>query len=212
MIAELLLIVMTVAIGTLVYSFASTAFGGFGSGFSNLVVGAGQQLSENLAIEQVFFYNNVNNNSANVNPIVGCAPYSAPGGHCGGILYVRNVGINPITITNIYLVNVTSTGDQAITTVSAAVTCSSSTLAASTVCFAISDSTHLYQSAFNSSMTSGIRVVPGQAIAIHVILPDSSSSCAVGTPQYCVVAFGGTTYAFTIVTSRGNNFVAYESA
>ena len=33
-IAELLLIVITVAIGTLVYSFASTAFGGFGSGFS----------------------------------------------------------------------------------------------------------------------------------------------------------------------------------
>jgi hypothetical protein len=211
-IAELLLIVITVAIGTLVYSFASTAFGGFGSGFSNLVLGAGQQLSENLGIEQVFFYNNMANNSMNVNPLVGCAPYSGPGGHCGGIIYVRNVGVNPITITNIYLGNVTSPGDAAITTDSTHATCSSSTLAPNTVCFAITDPTHPYQNAFNSSASSGIKVPPGQSVAIHVIMPDSSPSCAVLTPQFCVVAFGGTTYAFTIVTARGNNFVAYESA
>ncbi len=55
-IAELLLIVITVAIGTLVYSFASTAFGGFGAGFSNLVQNAGGQLTEDVIVEQVSFF------------------------------------------------------------------------------------------------------------------------------------------------------------
>ena len=95
MIAELLLIVITVAIGTLVYSFAATAFGGFGSGFSALVVNAGQQLSENLVVEQAYFFTN---NS------VGCVPgYSGPAqpDGCGGVLYVRNVGVDPIAIEEI---------------------------------------------------------------------------------------------------------------
>ncbi len=109
-IAELLLIVITVAIGTLVYSFASTAFGGFGSGFSNLVQNAGQQLSENIAIEKVFFYNGVTNNTS-------CASFNPGPSHCGGVLYVRNTGVNPVLIEAVYLGNVTASASPALLTV-----------------------------------------------------------------------------------------------
>jgi flagellin-like protein len=90
-IAELLLIVITVSIGTLVYGFASTAFGGFGAGFSDLVQGAGSQLAENVVVEQVYFITTTNSTCP-----VAC-----------GDLFLRNVGANTVTIQAIYLVDVT---------------------------------------------------------------------------------------------------------
>jgi flagellin-like protein len=92
-IAELLLIVITVSIGTLVYGFASTAFGGFGAGFSNLVQGAGSQLAENVVIEQVYFITATNSTSC---PVA-----------CGD-LFLRNVGANTVTIQAIYLIDITA--------------------------------------------------------------------------------------------------------
>jgi len=93
-IAELLLIVITVSIGTLVYSFASTAFGGFGAGFSNLVQNAGNQLAENVVVEQTYFIN--------FNSTASCPVTST----CGD-LFIRNVGSNTATISNAYLTNIT---------------------------------------------------------------------------------------------------------
>jgi flagellin-like protein len=95
-IAELLLIVITVAIGTLVYSFASTAFGGFGAGFSNLVQNAGGQLTENLVVEQVYFLHNST-----------VASYSCAG-ECTGDLFLGNSGSNTLIVNQIYFTNVTS--------------------------------------------------------------------------------------------------------
>ncbi len=217
-IAELLLIVITVAIGTLVYSFASTAFGGFGSGFSNLVQNAGQQLSENIAIEKVFFYNGVNNNTA-------CM--AGPGTtHCGGVMYVRNVGLNPVEIDAIYLGNLTSASSPAILTVpSSTPSCSSNSLLPSIVgppaqngqvCFFTFNSAPPppYLNNFLPPPTSNAlanEIMPGQVSIIHFMLADSSFCTALDTTP-CTVAFGGTTYAITIVTARGNAFVAYETA
>ena len=85
-IAELLLIAMTVAIGTLVYSFASTAFSSFGSGFTGLVSSSGDTLSEHIVVEQVYLFTN----------------------STGGDIYVRNVGPNTATIMQIFVANVTA--------------------------------------------------------------------------------------------------------
>jgi len=211
-IAELLLIVMTVAIGTLVYSFASSAFGGFGTGFSNLVQGAGQQLSENIAIEQVYFFNSVANNT-------GCASFNPGPTHCGGVLYVRNVGNDPVLIDAIYMGNVTQPNSPTILTLAPPPpTCSSNTLTPAIVATAQAGQVCFFTFAAGPTydnnlipMTAANEIAPGQVALIHFMLPDSSY-CAIATPLNCTVAFGGTTYAFTLVTSRGNNFVAYETA
>jgi hypothetical protein len=214
----LLLIVITVAIGTLVYSFASTAFGGFGSGFSNLVQGAGQQLSENIVVEQAYFYNSVTNNTV-------CAP--GPGTtHCGGVLYVRNVGSNPVLIDQIYIGNVTSPTSQAILTVSSSAfpQCSSNALQPAIqgtippgqngqICF-FTFSLPPPPITYNNNllpMTAANEIMPGQVAIIHFMLP-VSSFCVPASGLDCTVAYGGTTYAFTLVTSRGNEFVVYETA
>lgn len=84
-VAELMMIAVVVALGTVVYTFASTAFGNFGSGFANLVSGSGQQLSERLVVEQVAF---VSSGTVDV--------------------YVRNVGGNVINVTAVYADNLTS--------------------------------------------------------------------------------------------------------
>jgi len=203
---------MTVAIGTLVYSFASTAFGGFGTGFSNLVAGAGAQLSENVAIEKVQFYNSVANNT-------NCASFNPGPTHCGGILYVRNIGVNPVLIDAIYVGNVTSPNSPAINTLAPPPpTCSSNTMTPAVVATATPGQVCFFTfgggTTYNNNlipMTAANEIAPGQVIEIHFMLPDSSF-CALATPTNCTVAFGGTTYAFTLVTSRGNNFVAYETA
>ncbi len=121
---------ITVAIGTLVYSFASTAFGGFGSGFSNLVSNAGQQLSETLVPEQAYFF---------TNSTISCVAGAPQLASCGGVLYVRNTGLNPIAIQEIYMTNITAPGGSGIATVgpvAAAAPCASNNLAPDTVCFA----------------------------------------------------------------------------
>jgi uncharacterized membrane protein YoaK (UPF0700 family) len=54
-IAELMLLGIVVALGTIVYAFASNAFGNFGAGFAGAVSNAGDTLSERLIVEQVAF-------------------------------------------------------------------------------------------------------------------------------------------------------------
>jgi flagellin-like protein len=219
-IAELLLIVITVAIGTLVYSFASTAFGGFSGGFSNLVQNAGAQLSENVVVEQAFFYNSVNNNTA-------CAAFDAGPTHCGGVLYVRNDGTSPVLLDAIYIGNVTSPSSPPILTLpSSSPHCSSNTMQPAIVgppsqngeiCFFTFGNPGVPapgDQPYNNNLiptTVANEIMPQQVAIIHFMLPDSSF-CAVAHPQYCTIAYGGTTYAFTLVTSRGNEFVAYETA
>jgi len=84
-IAEMLLIAMTVALGTIVYSFASTSFGAFGNGFTQLVSGAGDALSEHVIVEQVYFFTN----------------------QTGGDLYIRNVGLKNTSLVAMYVSNET---------------------------------------------------------------------------------------------------------
>lgn len=97
-IVELLLIVITVAIGTLVYSFASTAFGGFGAGFSNLVQNAGSQLTENVVVEQVYFLHND----------TGIADSCGIPLECAGDIFIGNSGSNTATINDVFVTNVNS--------------------------------------------------------------------------------------------------------
>ena len=183
-IAELLLIVITVALGTLVYSFASTAFGGFGSGFSNLVQNAGQQLSENIVVEQAYFYNSVANNS-------GCSSADAGPTHCGGVLFVRNTGSAPVLIDDIFIGNVTSSASEPITTVPASTTfCSSNSLTPANIATATSGQICFYQFATAGPpavvcggnpycndeipMTVTNEIMPGGVAIIHFILPVSA--------------------------------------
>jgi hypothetical protein len=147
-IAELLLIVITVSIGTLVYSFASTAFGGFGAGFSNLVQEAGNQLAENVVVEQIHFFVN---------------------GTVGGDLYLRNVGANTAVVLKIYVVDISPTG---VTTV-------------------VASATEPYLPA------NGLSMAPGTSATLKFTFNSINL---------------GDTYAFTLVTGRGNQVVGYEKA
>jgi hypothetical protein len=203
---------MTVALGTLVYSFASTAFGGFGSGFSNLVQSAGQQLQENIVVEQVFFFSSNSSWTCAPNPpFLGNSPAT-----CGGVMYVRNVGGNPVTLDTIYVGNVTS--GAALTTVTSVAPCTSNGVGFiyGDVCFTVNDPvTHLHDTNVLANPSAYV-IMPQHVLAIYFVLPTdysaSPTSCAPATPSYCAVVHGGTVLAFTIVTSRGNEFVAYEKA
>jgi flagellin-like protein len=170
-IAELLLIVITVAIGTLVYSFASTAFGGFGAGFSNLVQNAGSQLTENVVVDQVAF---LHNDSGIAN---GCgAPLE-----CAGDIFVGNAGSNTATINEIYATNVTS----------------GTPLGSSDIQFSVYCPGHKYVSPCPSA-PGPISIAPGQTIMVRFETTTPVAS--------------GSTYAFTLITARGNQIVAYEKA
>ncbi len=154
-IAELLLIAMTVAIGTLVYSFASAAFGSFGTGFTGLVSGSGDTLSEHLIVEQISFFTN----------------------STGGDLFVRNVGPKPATISAIYLDNVTALNAPV-------PMCPASPPPCATV---------KWPSGFP---VTPITVPPGSFVQVKIQFTQDS----------------GSTYGFVVVTSRGNEVVAYEKA
>ncbi len=156
-IAELLLIAMTVAIGTLVYSFASAAFGSFGTGFTGLVSGSGDTLSEHLIVEQVSFFTN----------------------STGGDVFVRNVGPKPATILAIYLSNVT--GPPLNTPVPM---CPGSPPPCATV---------QWPSGFPATP---ITVPPGSFVQVKIQFTQDS----------------GKTYGFVIVTSKGNEVLAFEKA
>ncbi len=154
-IAELLLIAMTVAIGTLVYSFASAAFGSFGTGFTGFVSSSGDTLSEHLIVEQVSFtYNST------------CA--------CSD-LYLRNVGLKPVTILAVYISNVTANLPVPV--------CPSASPCA----------TVQWPSGFPATP---ITVQPGHFVQVKILFVQDS----------------GKTYGFVVVTSRGNEVIAYEKA
>ncbi len=207
------------ALGTLVYSFASTAFGGFGSGFSNLVQNAGEQLQENLVVEQVYFFST--NNTVYQSTGQSCNAAAAAVQQCGGVMFVRNVGSYPILLETIYLGNITASG--ALTTVASSTIhpdCYSNNMTQGSVCFTRYDpAAHLGAGGWLNDMlpmTSSNEIAPGQVATIRFVLPvDTTGDAACGTnlpPSWCAVVHGGTVYAFTLVTSRGNEFVAYEKA
>lgn len=199
-IAELLLIVITVSIGTLVYSFASTAFGGFGAGFSNLVQNEGNSLSENLVVEQVYFFTNST---------------ACPTGVtiCSGDLFVRNTGSNTLTISEVFVTNVTANTPVH--------TCTTNpcTPNSNLIFWAWNPTTSSYGVTLpNTAATSGLPpasawyaylqacsatpcvagIAPGQSLQLYFTTHDSIVS--------------GTVFAFTLVSGRGNQYVAYEKA
>ena len=199
-IAELLLIVITVSIGTLVYSFASTAFGGFGAGFSNLVQDQGNKLSENLVVEQVYFFTNSTSCRSSVT-------------ECSGDLFVRNTGANTLTISEIFVTNVTAN------TPVHACTTSPCTPNSNLIFWAWNPTTSTYGVTLpNAASTSGLPpasswyaylqactvapciagIAPGQSLQIYFTTQDS--------------VVPGTVFAFTLVSARGNLYVAYEKA
>jgi len=186
-IAELLLIVITVAIGTLVYSFASTAFGGFGAGFSNLVQNAGSQLTENVVIEQVYFLHNSTGSAGACVPPPG--PYGGgQTGECAGDIFIGNSGSNTAYINEIIVTNVTS-----------------STPVSSPVNFEFF--------AYNGPVNHYNKVLPAGGICTSTcfvsIAPGATYMLRFETRDPVVA---GTTYAFTFITARGNEIVAYEKA
>ena len=184
-IAELLLIVITVAIGTLVYSFASTAFGGFGAGFSNLVQNAGGQLTENVVVEQVSFLHNSTGNA-------GTCPVAT---ECSGDIFIGNSGSNTAVITAVFVTNVSANSPV---------------------------STHNFEfwgykalplpGKYNIALpVLGGAVLPGcsPAICVVSIAPGQTVMLRFITSD---AAVPGSTYAFTFITARGNQIVAYEKA
>ena len=86
----MLMILVVVAIGTTVFAFASGGFDSFSSSFSNLMGNSGNQVSEQVVVEQVVFVNTGNAATS------------------GAKLYVRDVGLNPSTIAAIYVQNATA--------------------------------------------------------------------------------------------------------
>ena len=192
-IAELLLIAITVAIGTLVYSFASTAFGGFGSGFSNLVQNAGGQLSENVIVEQVYFLQNSTGNS----PAGSCPSTAVPVqvGECAGDIFLGNVGSNTAIINSIFVDNVSGIPSSVV---------SSSNLkfwGHSTILTGAGDKYNVVLPAALpgcAPATCLISIAPGQTVMLRFVTTDP--------------LVPGTTYSFTLITARGNQIVAYEKA
>lgn len=182
-IAELLLIVITVAIGTLVYSFASTAFGGFGAGFSNLVQNAGGQLTENVVVEQVSFLHNSTGNA-------GTCPVAT---ECSGDIFIGNSGSNTAVITAVFVTNVSANAP------------------ASSHDFefwgynSVPDKYNFALPDVGGAVLPGcsptvcvLSIAPGQTVMLRFITSDP--------------AVPGSTYAFTFITARGNQIVAYEKA
>jgi hypothetical protein len=185
-IAELLLIVITVAIGTLVYSFASTAFGGFGAGFSNLVQNAGSQLTENVVIEQVYFLHNSTGSAGGCVPAPG--PYSGQTGECAGDIFIGNSGSNIAYINEIIVTNVTSSTP-------------------------VSAPANFEFFAYNGPINHYNKLLPVGGICTSTcfvsIAPGATYMLRFETRDPLVA---GTTYAFTFITARGNEIVAYEKA
>jgi flagellin-like protein len=178
-IAELLLIVITVAIGTLVYSFASTAFGGFGAGFSNLVQNAGGQLTENVVVEQVTFLHNSTGNA-------GTCPIAT---ECSGDIFIGNSGSNTAVITAVFVTNVSANAP----------------VSSNDFKFwgynAVPDKYNIGpMPVVQPGCSAGcyVSIAPGQTVMLRFITTDP--------------AVPGSTYAFTFITARGNQIVAYEKA
>jgi flagellin-like protein len=190
-IAELLLIAITVAIGTLVYSFASTAFGGFGSGFSNLVQNAGGQLSENVVVEQVYFLQNSTGNGGSC-PVT-AVPVQA--GECAGDIFLGNVGSNTAIINQIYVDNVSGIPSSVVTSANLKF------WGHSVILIGAGDK---YNVALPAALagcapaTCLISIAPGQTVMLRFVTTDP--------------VVPGTTYSFTLITARGNQIVAYEKA
>ena len=84
------MILVVVAIGTTVFAFASGGFDSFSSSFSNLMGNSGNQVSEQVVVEQVVFVSTGNAATS------------------GAKLYVRDVGLNPTTIEAVYVQNATA--------------------------------------------------------------------------------------------------------
>lgn len=191
MIAELLLIAITVAIGTLVYSFASTAFGGFGSGFSNLVQNAGGQLSENVIVEQVYFLQNSTGNGSS------CPASAVPAqvGECAGDIFLGNAGSNTAVINQIFVDNVSGIPSSVV---------SSSNFKFWAHSLVLTGSGDKYNVPLPAALTACapatclISIAPGQTVMLRFVTTDP--------------VVPGTTYSFTLITARGNQIVAYEKA
>jgi hypothetical protein len=84
------MILVVVSIGATVFAFATGGFSSIGNSFSSLLGTAGNQISEQVVIEQVVFVNTGVSSTSGAN------------------LYVRDIGVNAATIAAAYVQNVTA--------------------------------------------------------------------------------------------------------
>jgi len=82
------MIVIVVGLSATIFAFATNGFSSLGSNLSNLFGNSANALSERVVVEQVIF--------------------NETGSHLGANLYVRNDGLNPTTISAVYVSNVTA--------------------------------------------------------------------------------------------------------
>jgi flagellin-like protein len=87
-IASLLMIVVVVGLSATVFAFATNGFSNLGNNLSNLFGNSANALSERIVVEQVTF--------------------NETGAKLGANLYVRNDGLNPVTISAVYVSNITA--------------------------------------------------------------------------------------------------------
>lgn len=89
-IAALLMILVTVSLSVVIFSFATSSMSSLETDFTGLLNGSADALAEQVVVEQVTF--NVTGSSQGAN------------------LYIRNVGINTVQISAVYVTNETSGG------------------------------------------------------------------------------------------------------
>ena len=81
------MIVVVVGIGSTLFALATNSFSSFSSNLSNQFTNSGNQLSEQIVMEQIIF---------------------STSGTQGANIYVRNDGVNPVTIASLYVQNETA--------------------------------------------------------------------------------------------------------
>jgi hypothetical protein len=82
------MIVVVVGLSATIFAFATNSFTGLGSNLSNLFGNSANALNERVVVEQVTF--------------------NETGAKLGANLYVRNDGLNPTTISAVYVSNITA--------------------------------------------------------------------------------------------------------
>jgi hypothetical protein len=79
----LLIVAITVTLGTFAFAFASGGLGTMSQSFANWITSSGNSISEKFVVEQVTF--------------------TTTGGTQGADVYVRNVGAAPTTLVSVYI-------------------------------------------------------------------------------------------------------------
>jgi len=87
-VATLLMLVVIISLSVVVFGVATNSFGNFSNSFSNLFSNSSDSLSEQVAVEQITF--------------------NETGSNLGANIYLRNVGSNIVTVSAVYVTNITA--------------------------------------------------------------------------------------------------------